>query len=86
MKEVTNLAKVLQATVNQLKNAHAAALAAFHSEVSHSNANLAKVNSITAELATANKEVEAALGETGSNFPPITEGPDRNGVMVVKQG
>ena len=53
---------------------------------------LTKVNSFASEMKDANKEVEALLADTGSNFPDVGElsgttqasAPDKNGVTVNK--
>lgn len=85
MREVSNLATVLGNTIATLKQASANATARFQNEVAHSNTNLAKVNAFTDELASANKEVEAMLVDTGSNFPDVTATPpDKNGVVTPK--
>ena len=92
MREVSGLATTIKDTVAKLKAAHVAATKRFNKEVSHSETNLAKVNSFTDELATANKEIEDALGDTGSNFPSSedmklkhkSEDTDINGVTPNK--
>lgn len=93
MREVTNLADTLRGTIAQLKNAANNATTRFQKEFQNSQANLAKVDAFTNELAAANKDVEAMLAETNSNFPnaaanvssvtPVSK-PDTNGVMVNK--
>jgi hypothetical protein len=86
MREVQGLADVVSSTVKRLKAAHLAATTRFKTEVANSETNLTKVSAFTDELATANKEMEAALGDTGSNFPTSEAAgspkPDINGVTV----
>jgi uncharacterized phage infection (PIP) family protein YhgE len=90
MREVKNLADTLRGTIKQLKDSTAAAQAQFASEVAHTQSNIAKLNSFTNELAQGNKDVEALLADTGTNFPDVTEVAgttsepkvDRNGVTV----
>lgn len=86
MREISNLASTLQGTIAALKSAASAATTNFQNEVAHSKASLAKVNAFTADLAAANKEVEAMLADTGSNFPNVSSStvssPDKNGVVT----
>lgn len=88
MREVSNLATALSTTIAALKQASTNATTRFQTEVAHSNANLVKVNAFTDELASANKEVEAMLADTGSNFPNVPSSPatppDKNGVVTPK--
>lgn len=88
MREISGLASAIRDTVSTMRRAHSDALERLSSEVMASKANLAKVNSFTDELQAANREMEASLGDTNSNFP--TSAPsqasstDLNGVTLNK--
>lgn len=88
MREVSGLAAVVRDTVNVMRKAHSDALERLNTEVTNSKVNLAKVNSFTDELQAANREMEASLGDTGSNFPTSTPSQppltDSNGVTLNK--
>ncbi len=92
MREVRDLASTMKNSIAAMKKAVADAQSELAVEVDRSMGNAAKVKSVASELREANKEVEAYLGETGSNFPP-SEGsntqqpptPDRNGVVLNKE-
>ena len=93
MREINNLASALSSTIASLKQSTVNAQTRFQNEVSNSNANIAKVNAFTDDLASANKQVEAMLVDTGSNFPNASVAPvaaaapvtaDKNGVVTPK--
>lgn len=70
MKEVHDLAAGMRQAIAGIKQAAVDAKSNLASEISHAQANADKVNSLTADLRAANKEVDDFLGEVGSNFPP----------------
>lgn len=84
MREVRSLADTLRTTVLALKAKTNKSIEGFQSEVQRAHDNNGKVDSLTKELKLANQEVEAVLGDTGSNFPTSEEGQlylgDGNGV------
>ena len=84
MREIKGLADTVKATVAQLRANAAQATNNFQNEVNHTNANIGKLNSLTAEMANANKDVEAILADAGSNFAPLEQKADSNGVTVNK--
>ena len=85
MREVKGLANTMRGLIAELKQGHAAAMGRFNQEAAISKVNLEKVNAVTEELAEANREVEAMLGDTGSNFPEQEKSQfDQNGVKVNK--
>lgn len=69
MQEVRDLANGMKDIIASLKRTNVAAKEGLMSEVTRSKVNAQKVKSFTKELSDANKEVEAFLGDTGSNFP-----------------
>jgi hypothetical protein len=82
MQEVKDMASVMRASIAKLKQSFVDAKNELSTEVSHSQSNLGKIQSMTSELKAANKEVETELG-IGSNFPTSSEDgpkPDLNGV------
>jgi hypothetical protein len=90
MRELTDMVTGMKQAVASLRSDAANAKGAFQSEVARAQVNTEKVKSFTAELNSANKEVEDFLGVTGSNFPTSgdTATPpvhaDRNGVVLNK--
>jgi hypothetical protein len=83
MQEVKDMASVMRSSIAKLKQSFVDAKNELTTEVSHSQANLGKIQSLTTELKQANKEVELELG-IGSNFPTSSElgpEPDLNGVI-----
>lgn len=95
MREIKDLGDTLRGTLAQLRTSVAQAKQDFASEVNHTQANVAKVKSFTADMKETNKEVEALLNDAGSNFEPepvtlpgVTSAPapvvDKNGVTVNK--
>lgn len=88
MREVRSLAASMRAAMDSLKQATMEAQESLLVEVERGNTNAQKVRSMTKELKEANLEVEAFLGETGSNFTPSeassTQQPraDANGVTL----
>ncbi|HET9285698.1 MAG TPA: hypothetical protein VFR24_27415 [Candidatus Angelobacter sp.] len=86
MREIKDLGSTLRDAVGKLRQDTANAKQRFSSELAHTQANLVKVNALSQEMADANKEVEALLADTGSNFlNTSTAKPDQNGV-VKNQG
>ena len=94
MQEVKDLASVLKDTVAGLKQAMADAGNSLTAEIKIGHDNISKVKALTAGLRDANKEVEAILGATRSNYPepeppteqakPLGFGPsDLNGVSLL---
>lgn len=82
MKEVKDMASVMRTSIAKLKQSFTDAKNELTTEVSNSQSNLGKIQSLTTELKQANKEVELELG-VGSNFPTSFEDgpkPDLNGV------
>ncbi len=88
MREISGLASAIRNTVATMRKAHADALDNLNREVTASKVNLDKVNAFTEELKAANLEMEASLGDTGSNFPTSVilpeQSPDLNGVTLNK--
>jgi predicted nucleic acid-binding Zn-ribbon protein len=97
MREVRGLAETIRERVKALKAEAANATNEFNSEHDATIASIGKVKSITSELRAARQEVDAQLGDVGSNFPtqegqtsakpekPLSFGkPDVNGVFVTK--
>lgn len=83
MREVKDLASGVRDAVANVKKMTLEAKAALDAEIARSNVNTDKIKSLTKELKDANTEVEAALGETGSNFPQSEERKtDLNGVTL----
>lgn len=92
MKEVRDLATAVQTAVANLKATNQSVLTNFNAEVQRANVNADKIRSFTLDLKNANAEVEASLGDTGSNFPPsstatseastVRATTDRNGVTI----
>lgn len=70
MQEVRDLASGMKEAVEALRKASADAKASLQAEILRANTNAEKVRSLTSGLKDANKEVEAFLGVTNSNFEP----------------
>ena len=70
MREVRDLAAGMKEAIASLRKASADAKAALSEEMSRATGNADKVRTFIKELKEANQEVEAFLGEAGSNFPP----------------
>jgi len=90
MREIRNMAAGMKDAVAALKKDAASATGEFQSELTRAKTNTEKFKSFTTDLKEANQEVEAFLGETGSNFPTSEASPtpdahaDRNGVTLNK--
>jgi hypothetical protein len=92
MREMHDLAAGMKDAIAKLKQTAINAKIGLDSEITRANVNADKVNSLTADLSSANKEVEDFLGESGSNFPPSAASatppvttplkPDINGVTL----
>lgn len=89
MREIKELSVGLRESLAALKSVSVGAKAALVSEMAIAKVNAQKVQALAAELHEANKEVEAFLGETGSNFSSLedssTPKPDSNGVTLNKE-
>ena len=83
MREIKGLAQAVRENIAQLRANAAAAAKNFTTEVKNTNDNIGKLNSVTAEMQVANKEVEGILADVGSNFPEIKP-VDVNGVTPNK--
>jgi hypothetical protein len=73
MQEVRDLTTVLSDAITFVRQAHANAKETLAAEVIKARANVDKVNSMTQEFKKANLELEAFIGNTASNFPPLDE-------------
>lgn len=90
MREVKELASTIKDAVAGLRKTNESVKSAFNAEVQRASVNADKLRSFTQELKDANAELEASLGDTGSNFPSSeelnTQAPpavaDRNGVTL----
>lgn len=69
MREVRDLATGMREILTSLRKDNADAKSELELEVTRAKGNAEKVKSFTKDLKEANLEVEAMLGETGSNFP-----------------
>ena len=83
MREIKGLASVVREHVAQLRANAAQATKNFTTEVTNTNENISKLNSVTAEMKVANKEVESILNDVGTNFPEVKP-VDVNGVLANK--
>ena len=70
MQEVRDLTAVLTDSIAFIRKAHADAKDSLSAEVAKARANVDKINSLTSQFKEANKELEAFIAGTGSNFPP----------------
>jgi hypothetical protein len=91
MRDVKNAAISIKDMVAQIKKATDAAQAAFVPEAKNAIVNAGKLVSAAGDLKEANKLMEDALGDTGSNFPSQQESEssskehaDLNGVTLNK--
>lgn len=90
MREVKELASTIKDAVAGLRKTNEYVKSAFNAEVQRATVNADKLRSFTQELKDANAELEASLGDTGSNFPTSEESStpaqpsvtDRNGVTL----
>jgi hypothetical protein len=73
MREVRGLADTIRERVKALKAEAVMVTQEFNSEHDATIASIAKVKSITTELRAARQEVDAQLGDAGSNFPTQEE-------------
>lgn len=73
MREVLELAAGMREAIGALRKDHVSLASELHSEINRSQVNASKVRSVVTDLKGANNEVEAFLGETGSNFPTSEE-------------
>lgn len=69
MREMMDVASVMKDTIAKLRARTLESKLKFQKEVLMSSINLDKLDAFTTDLSTANKDVEAMLGSTGSNFP-----------------
>lgn len=75
MREVKDLASGMKDAIANIKKLSTDAKSGLLSEIDRAKVNASKVTSFTQELSDANKEVEAFLGDTGSNFPTSEPSP-----------
>jgi capsule polysaccharide export protein KpsE/RkpR len=83
MREIKDLASTIRGSVAKLRADVANATSGFAAEIANTQANIGRINSLKQEMSDANKEVEAMLADTGSNYEPQGK-PDSNGVIVNK--
>lgn len=84
MREVKELASTIKDAVAGLRKTNESVKSAFHAEVARAVGNADKVRAFTAELKDANIELEASLGETGSNFPTSEDSGSQEGANTLK--
>lgn len=91
MRDVKNAAISIKDMIAQIKKATDDAKAAFVPEAKNAITNAGKLVSAAVDLKEANKLMEDALGDTGSNFPSLQESEDSskkstdgNGVTLNK--
>jgi hypothetical protein len=95
VRELDDLSSNMKGLFTALRKSLVDAKSGLTSEVTRTTVNVQKINSVTAELNAGNKEVEAFLSETGSNFPTSEDIPseksqlthaDINGVSLNQLG
>ena len=90
MREVKNIANTLQDAVKSLRQRAQTTTEAFNREMAAAHEGINKLEAVTGELREANQQVQAALSDVGSNFPPPEEHhieapkADLNGVTLNK--
>lgn len=78
MQEVKNLSTGLKDLIASLKSDALKAKERFTNEATRMSTNIGKLGSVSDELSDANKDIEAVLVETGSNFP-TSEASEKSG-------
>lgn len=87
MKEVKDLASVIQEAVASIKQTTVNVRDDFLTEIERARDNSAKIKSLTQGLKDANKDMESILVDQNSNFQPDTKlSTDKNGVTLNKEG
>ena len=64
------MATGMMEAIASLKKSHVDAKSVLMSEIARANSNAEKVRALAQGLKEANQQVEAFLGQSGSNFPP----------------
>ncbi len=70
MREVHDLAAGMKDAIAGIRKLAVDAKNGLNTEIGRAQSNADKVRALTADLKSANLEVESFLGESGSNFPP----------------